>query len=144
MVAFSIFGRDIYRYWIFYLISFILGYCFLYRIWKKSFFHNFPKLQNLIEKDLESLFIVLILWVLIWWRLWHVFIYDFHHFLNTPLDIFKVRQWRMSFIWWIIWVLFGVSILQIEKFIIALLKISPALISALRLEIGRASCRERV
>lgn len=115
MVAFSIFGRDIYRYWIFYLISFILGYCFLYRIWKKSFFHNFPKLQNLIEKDLESLFIVLILWVLIWWRLWHVFIYDFHHFLNTPLDIFKVRQWWMSFIWWIIWVLFGVSILLYKK-----------------------------
>ena len=115
MVAFSIFWRNIYRYGIFYLIWFIIGYCFLYRIWKKQIFHKFTKLQNLLKNDLESLFIILILWVLIWWRLWHVFIYDFQHFLNNPADIIKVRQWWMSFIWWIIWVLIWISIFLYKK-----------------------------
>lgn len=117
MVAFSIFWRDIYWYWIFYLISFILAYCFLFLLWKKKIFKKFPNLQNLIEKDLESLFIILILWVLIGWRLWHVFIYDFNNFINNPINIFKIREWWMSFIWWIIWVLIFVSIfLKKRKF----------------------------
>ena len=115
MVAFTIFWRDIYRYWIFYLIGFVLAYCFLFFIWRKKFFHKFPQLQNLLENDLETLFIILILWVLIWWRLWHVFIYDFQYFLNNPLDIFKVRQWWMSFIWWILWVILWVSLFIWKK-----------------------------
>ncbi|MBO7505002.1 prolipoprotein diacylglyceryl transferase [bacterium] len=61
MIAFSIFGRDIYRYGIFYLIGFILAYFFLYRIGKKQFFKKFPNLQKLLESDLETLFIILIL-----------------------------------------------------------------------------------
>lgn len=110
MIAFTIFWRDIYRYGIFYLIWFIISYTFLYIIWKKHIFYKFTNLQNLLEKDLESLFIILILWVLIWWRLGHVFIYDFSYFLNNPLDIFKIRQWWMSFIWWLLWVIIWVSI----------------------------------
>ena len=117
MIAFSIFGRNIYRYGIFYLIGFLLAYCFLCRIWKKRFLHKFTKLQNLLESDLEILFIILILWVLIWWRLWHVLIYDFQYFINNPIDIFKVRQWWMSFIWWLIWVLIWIiSFLRKKKF----------------------------
>ena len=115
MVAFSIFWWDIYRYWIFYLIWFILAYIFLYIIWKKQIFHKFPNLQKLLTKDLESLFIILILWVLIWWRLWHVLIYDFQYFLNSPIDIIKIWQWWMSFIWWLIWVLIWVIILLRKK-----------------------------
>ena len=115
MVAFSIFWWDIYRYWIFYLIWFILAYIFLHIIWKKQIFHKFPNLQKLLTKDLESLFIILILWVLIWWRLWHVFIYDITYFLNNPLDIFKVWQWGMSFIWWLLWVIIWVSILLLKN-----------------------------
>ncbi len=115
MVAFSIFGRNIYRYWIFYLIGFVFAYFFLYFIWRKKYFHKFPKLQNLLENDLETLFIILILWVLVWWRLGHVFIYDFQHFINNPLDIFKVRQWWMSFIGWILWVVLWVSIFIWKK-----------------------------
>ena len=117
MVAFSIFGRNIYRYWIFYLIGFILAYIFLYIIWKKNIFHKFSNLQTLLEKDLETLFIILILWVLIWWRLWHVLIYDFQYFLNNPIDIIKIWQWWMSFIWWLLWVIIWVSIfLRRKKF----------------------------
>ena len=115
MVAFSIFGRNIYRYWIFYLIGFILAYIFLLIIWKKRIFHKFSNLQTLLEKDLETLFIILILWVLIWWRLWHVLIYDFQYFLNNPIDIIKVWQWWMSFIWWLLWVIIWVSLLLRKK-----------------------------
>ena len=115
MVAFSIFWINIYRYWIFYLIGFTLAYCFLYFIWKKNFFHKFPKLQNLLENDLEELFIILILWVLIWWRLWHVIIYEFQYFINNPLDIFKIWQWWMSFIWWLLWVILWVTIFVWKK-----------------------------
>ena len=115
MIAFSIFGRNIYRYWIFYLIGFILAYIFLLIIWKKGIFHKFSNLQTLLEKDLETLFIILILWVLIWWRLWHVLIYDFQYFLNNPIDIIKVWQWWMSFIWWLLWVIIWVSLLLRKK-----------------------------
>ena len=115
MVAFTIFGWDIYRYWIFYLIWFLLAYIFLYIVWRKQFFHKFPNLQNLLENDLETLFIILILWVLIWWRLGHVLIYDFQYFLSNPLDIFKIWQWWMSFIGWILWVVLWVTIFIWKK-----------------------------
>ena len=115
MIAFSIFGINIYRYGIFYLVGFLLTYCFLYFIWRKKYFHKFPKLQNLLENDLETLFIILILWVLIWWRLGHVLIYDFQYFLHNPLDIFKVWQWWMSFIGWILGVILWVSLFIWKK-----------------------------
>lgn len=115
MIAFSFFWINIYRYWIFYLIGFILAYFFLHFIWRKKYFHKFPNLQNLLENDLETLFIILILWVLVWWRLGHVLIYDFQYFLNNPLDIFKIRQWWMSFIWWILWVVLWVTVFIWKK-----------------------------
>ena len=115
MIAFSIFWINVYRYWIFYLIGFLLAYCFLFFIWKKKYFHKFPKLQNLLENDLETLFIILILWVLIWWRLGHVLIYDFKYFVDNPLDIFKIWQWWMSFIGWILWVVLWVTIFICKK-----------------------------
>ena len=115
MIAFSIFWINVYRYWIFYLIGFVLAYCFLLFVWKKKYFHKFPKLQNLLENDLETLFIILILWVLIWWRLGHVLIYDFQYFIDNPLDIFKIWQWWMSFIWWILWVVLWVTLFIWKK-----------------------------
>ena len=117
MIAFSIFWINVYRYWIFYLIGFILAYIFLLFIWKKQYFHKFPKLQNLLENDLETLFIILILWVLIWWRLGHVLIYDFQYFIDNPLDAFKIWQGWMSFIWWILWVVLWVTLfIRYKKF----------------------------
>lgn len=115
MIAFSIFWINVYRYWIFYLIGFVLAYCFLLFVWKKKYFHKFPNLQNLLKNDLETLFIILILWVLIWWRLGHVLIYDFQYFIDNPLDIFKIRQWWMSFIGWILWVVLWVTLFIWKK-----------------------------
>ena len=115
MIAFSIFWLNVYRYWIFYLIGFVLAYCFLLFVWKKKYFHKFPNLQNLLKNDLETLFIILILWVLIWWRLGHVLIYDLQYFIDNPLDIFKIWQWWMSFIWWILWVVLWVTLFIWKK-----------------------------
>jgi phosphatidylglycerol:prolipoprotein diacylglycerol transferase len=115
MIAFSIFWINVYRYWIFYLIGFVLAYCFLLFVWKKKYFHKFPNLQNLLENDLETLFIILILWVLIWWRLGHVLIYDFQYFIDNPLDMLKIRQWWMSFIGWILWVVLWVTLFIWKK-----------------------------
>ena len=115
MIAFSIFWINVYRYWIFYLIGFLLAYWFLFFIWKKKYFNKFPKLQYLLKNDLETLFIILILWVLIWWRLGHVLIYDFQYFVDNPLDIFKIWQWWMSFIGWILGVVLLVTIFIWKK-----------------------------
>ena len=115
MVAFSIFWWNIYRYGIFYLIGFLITYFLFFTLGKKQVFRNFKNIQNLLTIDLDSFFIVLILWVLIWWRLWHVFIYDFQSFVWNWLDVFKVWQWWMSFIWWITWVIIWISIFAWKK-----------------------------
>lgn len=110
MVAFTIFWRNIYWYWVFYLIWFITVYSVFFCLGKKRIFCNFKLIQNLLEKDLDSFFIYIILWVLVWGRLWHVFIYDFDNFVWNWLEIFKVWHGWMSFIWWFLWVLFWTCI----------------------------------
>ena len=107
MIAFSIGSLDIYRYGIFYFIAFLVGYLFLYRITKKNiFWKTFPRLQTFLEKNLDDLIICIFLWVLIWWRLGHVIIYDLQYYIQHPIEIFQIRKWGMSFIGWI----FGVTI----------------------------------
>jgi prolipoprotein diacylglyceryltransferase len=69
MVAFQVFGRNIYRYGIFYFIAFLLGYIFLTFIGKKAYFKKFPALQTTLTSNLETLFIFLLLGVLVGGRL---------------------------------------------------------------------------
>lgn len=112
MIAFSIWPINVYRYWIFYFISFIVVYFFLKYISKKDFLNNYPKLKNLLSNKLEDILIYSILWVLVWWRLWHVLIYDLSYFMENPLDIFALWKGGMSFIWWIIWVTLALLIFK--------------------------------
>ncbi len=106
MVAFSLFWISVYWYGIFYFLTFIFWYIFFYFLKKYSFLKNYaPSLYNFIAKHPEDLLLYVILGVLIWWRLGHIFIYDFSYYLANPLHIFFVWEWGMSFIWWIIWVL---------------------------------------
>ncbi len=112
MVVFSIWSLDIYWYGIFYLIWFLAGYFFLKWIGKMWFFKRFDKLQNLLYKNTDDVLIAIILWVLIWWRLWEVFIYQWQYFSQNLLQIFAVWNWWMSFIGWIIWVLVALMILK--------------------------------
>jgi len=102
MVAFSFFWRDVYRYGIMYLISFVIGYIGVYAISKSNVFQSYPKIQEAITKDIDALLIIIILGVMIWWRLGYVIIYDRSYFMQNPASIMAVRQWGMSFIGWMI------------------------------------------
>ncbi len=107
MIAFSIGSIDVYRYGIFYFITFLLGYLFFYRLAKKNiFWEKFPHLQTFLDKHIDDFILCIFLWVLIGGRLGHVIIYDFQYYLSHPGDIFQVRKWWMSFIGGI----FGVTI----------------------------------
>jgi len=46
----------------------------------------------------------IMVWVLLWWRLWHVLIYDFAYYVQFPLKVFAFHEWGMSYIGWIVWV----------------------------------------
>lgn len=115
MVAFKIFWLSIYWYWIFYLIWFVIAYIFLYFLWRSSILNWFPKVKKIFQFELDDLMLFLVLWVLIWWRLWEVFIYEWSYFSQHLLDIVKVWNWWMSFIWWMLWVLIALIILSIRK-----------------------------
>ena len=115
MVAFSIFGLNVYWYGIFYLIGFVITYVFLYFLWNSKILNDFPKLKNFLVNDLDSLMISLIIWVLIGWRLWEIFIYEWDYFLQNPSEIIKVWHGWMSFFGWMIWVVISLIILCIIK-----------------------------
>lgn len=102
MVAFSILWRDIYRYGIMYLASFIIGYMAIYAIGKSKLFLSYPNIQQAITQDIDNILIIIILGVMLWWRLGYVIIYDRSYFIQNPSSILAVREWGMSFIWWMI------------------------------------------
>ena len=104
MVAFTIFWFSVYRYGIFYALSFILWYFRLSWVGKKQWFNKYPKVQYFLTEGLEDFLFMIALWVIIGWRLGHVLIYWNGYYFSHPAEIFQVRKWWMSFIWWIIWV----------------------------------------
>lgn len=107
MIAFSIGSIDVYRYGIFYFVTFLVGYFFFRRIAKKNiFWSKFPHLQTFLEKNIDDLILCIFIGVLVGGRLGHVIIYDLSYYLSHPGDIFQVRKWGMSFIGGI----FGVTI----------------------------------
>ena len=116
MVAFSIFGKDIYWYGIFYLIWFVVAYFFLYFLWKSNILSKYPKLQDFLRKNLDDLMIALIIGVLVGWRLWEVFIYEWDYFSKNLSEIVKVWHWGMSFFGCMLWVILSLIILfRIKK-----------------------------
>lgn len=112
MVAFSFFWINIYWYGIFYLIWFVITYIFLRFLWKSNILDKYPKIQNFLRKNLDDLMIALIIWVLLGWRFWEVFIYEWDYFSQNPWEIIKVWHWWMSFFGWIIWVILSIIVLS--------------------------------
>jgi len=107
MIAFSLGSIHIYRYGIAYLFGFLGGYLFFLWITKKNiFWPSFPRLQSFLENHLDDFMLCIFFGVLLWWRLGHIFIYDFSYYLSHPSEMFQVRKWGMSFIGGI----FGVTI----------------------------------
>ena len=115
MVAFSIFGINIYWYGIFYLIWFVLAYLFLFFLGKSKILNSYKNLQNFLRNDLDDLMIALVLWVLIGGRFWEVFIYEWNYFSQNLSEIVKVWHGGMSFFWGMTWVILSVVILSFIK-----------------------------
>lgn len=115
MIAFSIGPINIYWYWIFYLVGFLIWYLFLKFIWKSKIFAKFDKLQKLLTEWIDDILIFIILWVLIWGRLWEVFIYQRHYFSKNLLEIFAIWNGGMSFIGGILGVFISLIVLKKVK-----------------------------
>ena len=116
MVAFSIFWKNIYWYGIFYLVWFIIAYVFLHFIWKSKVLGWNKNLQKFLSDNLDDIMIALVIGVLVWWRLWEVFIYEWEYFSHNLCEIIKVWHWWMSFFGWMLWVILALFILfKIKK-----------------------------
>lgn len=108
MIAFTIFWWPIYRYGIFYLVTFVFGYRFLYWLWTTRVFASYAWLQTLLTEKRDDLFLVGLLGVIVWGRLWHVLLYDRAYYSQNLSEIIMINQGWMSFIWGVVWVLVGI------------------------------------
>jgi phosphatidylglycerol:prolipoprotein diacylglycerol transferase len=91
-VFLKIFWLSFYYYGLFYAISFSFGYIFLRK-----------NLKSVSESEFDKMYFgMAILWLL-FWRLFHIFIYDFYYFSSHFLEIFKVWKWWMASHWGFFW-----------------------------------------
>lgn len=106
MIAFKIFGRPVYRYGIFYGITFIFGYWFLWRVANKPWMKKYPQVKDILINKKDDLFLACLLGVIVGWRLGHVFLYERSYYTNHLWEILLINQGGMSFVWWVL----GVSL----------------------------------
>jgi phosphatidylglycerol:prolipoprotein diacylglycerol transferase len=85
-------------YWLMYALGFIFGYLIIKKRWIIS------------EKYLDDLLLYIFVWVVFWWRLGYVLFYNFWEYLQSPINIFKIWEWWMSFHGWVIWVLLAMAL----------------------------------
>lgn len=118
MIAFSIGSFNVYRYGLFYLASFLIGYGFLWYIGKLAkekkitFLQKYPKVIQLLSENLDDLMLGVVLWVLVGGRLGHVFIYNFSYYLQNPGEIFALWHGGMAFVGGIIGVVVALLTLK--------------------------------
>lgn len=105
MIAFYFFWWPIYWYGIMYVISFLYTYFWLFILWKYCNKEKYPHLYALLNYQLDDVFMYLMLGVLLWWRLWDVFLYNRSYFNHHIREIVAVWKWGMSFVWWFIGVI---------------------------------------
>lgn len=116
MIAFSIGPLTVYWYGIMYLLSFVLGYIFLYYVGHKSVLQKkLPAIHVVLTKHLDDLLLVVVLWVIIGGRLGEVLFYQFSYYITYPLKIFAVWEWGMSFVGWFLWVMIAVVLFAKKK-----------------------------
>lgn len=111
MIAFEIFWRPVYRYGIFYGVTFLFGYWFLWRVATKNRMNNYAQVQQVLIHQKDDLFLACLLGVIVWWRLGHVFLYERSYYADHLLEIVLINQWWMSFVWGVIGVVTALWIL---------------------------------
>ena len=97
MIAFSIRWVDVYWYGLAYLFSFGITYLLLW-YWWKNLNSSFPNLKRALTTHLDALFLWILGWVIVWWRLGHVLFYDVAYYAQNFWEIVRIDQWWMSFV----------------------------------------------
>lgn len=112
MIAFTIGSIKIYRYGIFYLIAFVLGYIFLAWVGRKKIYAHFDRAQMLLTKWVDDIVLATVIGILVGWRIGEVLLYNWSYYSQHPGEIIAVWHGGMSFIWGIVGVILAILVLD--------------------------------
>ena len=112
MVAFHLFGWPIYRYGIGYAITFIVGYWRLGWVASTQVMTKYTHLKRFLEQHRDDLFLAIVLWVIVGWRVGEIFLYAPSYYRTHPEALAAVRQWGMSFVGGIIGVIIALILVM--------------------------------
>lgn len=120
MIALDLWFIKIYRYGIFYAISFIIWYYLLKNISRNIYMSHSTNgkvysIFKTIYNDIDDIMLYICIWVLVWWRLGEVLIYNPIYYLTDPIKILALQDWGMSFIWWFVGVMLAIFYYKWQK-----------------------------
>lgn len=98
MIAFTILGWPVYRYGIFYGVTFLLGYGILGRAGRRSWMAQYPQVRDVLNHRRDDLFLRCMIGVIVGGRLGHVVLYDWAYYSQHLSEVIMVNQWGMSFV----------------------------------------------
>lgn len=112
MIAFSLGQINVYRYGLFYLFTFVVGYFFLMWVGKRKIYANFDNAQRLLTHGVDDIVLATIIGILLGGRIGEVFIYNWDYYSQHIGEIFALWRGGMSFIGGIIGVIIGILIID--------------------------------
>lgn len=96
-VAIRIFGLQIHWYALMYLLAFVIAYLLMRRRLKHEPFRSIHDPAPYTAEVIEDILTVAILGVIVGGRLGYALFYKLDHYLQNPLDVFKLWEGGMSF-----------------------------------------------
>lgn len=121
----SIFGISIAPTW----------YGFMYALGFMICFEYMARYSQIRRSDMDMFLFFIFIWVIWWWRLWYVVLYQPTYFIAHPLEILEVWNGGMSFHGGAIGVIIAL-IAFAKKYKYQLLSISDTLVTILPLALG--------
>jgi len=119
MIAFTLFWHPVYRYGLFYLITFVVGYAFLYWLGRSSLLDWYAWVKKLLTERLDDFFLLCLAGVVVWWRLGHVLFYEWGYYSQHLSEIIQINQGGMSFVWGVcgvtLWIFRAIRKWKLEK-----------------------------
>lgn len=120
MIAVDLGFIKIYRYGIFYAISFIAGYYLLKYLAKYIYAHHNNELKTAslyrqIYEDIDNIIVYIAVGVIAGGRLGEVLIYNLSYYFANPIKILAVQDGWMSFVGGYIWVMLAIFYYKRQK-----------------------------